>query len=58
MKKLTVPGQVQYRTTQRQFGICLVRYRTETTDAGASFFDADAQLWYMLTRAQILKHLL
>ncbi len=34
MKKLTMPGQVQYRTKPRQSVIFLVRYRTESIDAG------------------------
>ncbi len=34
MKKLTMLGQVWYRTKQRQSGIFLVRYRTEIIDAG------------------------
>jgi hypothetical protein len=47
-KKLTMPGQVRYRTKPRQSGIFLVRYRTEIIDAGmpmpsgVSFLDADA----------------
>jgi hypothetical protein len=43
-KKLTMPGQVRYRTKPRHSGIFLVRYRTEIIDAGVSFLDADAQL--------------
>ncbi len=34
MKKLTMSGQVRYRTKPRQYGIFLVRYRTEIIDAG------------------------
>ncbi len=34
MKKLMMPGMVRYRTMPRQYGIFLVLYRTETTDAG------------------------
>jgi hypothetical protein len=34
MKKLTMPGEVLYRTKPRQFGIFLVSYRTESIDAG------------------------
>ncbi len=34
MKKLTMPGQVRYRTKPRQSGICLVWYRTEIINAG------------------------
>jgi hypothetical protein len=34
IKKLTMPGQVQYQTKPRQSGIFLVRYRTEIIDAG------------------------
>jgi hypothetical protein len=34
MKKLTMPGQVRYRTKPRQFGILLVWYRTEIIDTG------------------------
>ncbi len=34
MKKLTMPGQVRYRTKPRQSGIFWVRYRTESIDAG------------------------
>jgi hypothetical protein len=41
-KKLTMPGQVQYRTKLSQSGIFLVRYRTKIRDVDA---DANAQLW-------------
>jgi hypothetical protein len=34
MKKLTMLGQVRYRTKPRQSGIFIVRYRTEIIDAG------------------------
>jgi hypothetical protein len=34
MKKLTMPGQVWYRTKPRQSGIFLVQYRTEIIDTG------------------------
>ncbi len=34
MKKLTMPGMVQYRTKSRQSGIFLVSYRTEIIDNG------------------------
>ncbi len=34
IKKLTMPGQVRYRTKPRQSGIFLVRYRTVIIDAG------------------------
>jgi hypothetical protein len=34
IKKLTMLGQVRYRTKPRQSGIFLVRYRTEIIDAG------------------------
>jgi hypothetical protein len=34
MKKLKMPGMVQYRTKPRQSGIFLVRYQTEIIDAG------------------------
>jgi hypothetical protein len=34
IKKLTMPGQVRYRTKPRQSGIFLVRYWTEIIDAG------------------------
>ncbi len=34
LKKLTMPGIVQYRTKPRQSGIFLVRYRTKIIDAG------------------------
>jgi hypothetical protein len=34
MKKLTMPGQVRYRTKPRQSGIFLVRYRTGIINAG------------------------
>jgi hypothetical protein len=36
MKKLMMPGPVQYRTKLTQFGIFLVQYRTKTMDAGMS----------------------
>ncbi len=32
-------------------------YWCRNADAGVSFFDADAQLWFMLTRDRILKEL-
>jgi hypothetical protein len=34
VKKLTMPGQVRYRTKPRQSSIFLVWYRTEIIDAG------------------------
>jgi hypothetical protein len=34
MKKLTMPGQVWYRTKPRQSGIFLVQYWTEIIDTG------------------------
>jgi hypothetical protein len=34
LKKLKMPGMVQYQTKLRQSGIFLVRYRTEIIDAG------------------------
>jgi hypothetical protein len=43
--KLTMPGQVRYRTKPRQSSIFWARYRTVIIDAGVSFLDADAQLW-------------
>jgi hypothetical protein len=49
LKKLTMPGQVWYRTKLTQSGIFLVRYWTKIwdADAGVSFLDADAQLWLL-----------
>jgi hypothetical protein len=34
MEKLTMPGQVRYRTKPRQSSLFLVRYRTKIIDAG------------------------
>jgi hypothetical protein len=62
IKKITMPGQVRYRTKPRQSGIFWVQYRN--ADAGVSFLDADAQLWQLpgnmkkIIALSTLKHLL
>jgi hypothetical protein len=44
-----MPEVVRYRNKKTQFGIFLIRYRTEMMDAdtGVSFLDADAHLWLL-----------
>ncbi len=50
MKKLTMPGQVRYRTKPDRHFLGPVpdrNYWCRNADAGISFLDADAQLWYL-----------